>query len=474
MISTTSTIVSGARNTALAFILRLGGRLPFLLIAGWLYGVSPMGRFAYATWAAELVGVLATVGLRHGLTAHLTAALDKNRAACEGLALGLVAALFSALVLMKHPGLMFPYGARSIGERLFPLIIIALVASDILLVSLAYTHNLKPQITARALVEPWVLTIFALGFAYTRYKADGLLIAYVLSQLAATAVFVQAFRASFKPVMVSVADVFRLMMNSLTLWAADAVELGQRRVDVLILGQLATPHAVGLYYTAFQVATLVQKMRLSVEPIMAPVMAKLTQDQDKKAAAIQLDQVRFWLFSIQLGIVLALATQAHVIMGLIGPSFAEGAIVMILMLVAELLWGSFGIAEIPLLYATPHRNLLIGFAAIVLETSVALVLVPRYGAMGAAIALISAFALAAIWKTLATAKLLGAKPHFQRFIWPLIAGALGLLVSLSVSHFVNDLSGAILSLLCFIGFYAGTLWFLGYNAEDKQLFRRLT
>ncbi len=474
MTSTTSTVISGARTTALAFILRLGGRLPFLLIAGWLYGVSPMGRFAYATWAVELVGVLATVGLRHGLTAHLTAATDKNRAACEGLALGLVAALFGALVLMRHPGLMFPYGARSMGERLFPLIIMALVASDILLVCLAYKHNLKPQITARALVEPWVLAIFAAGFAYTRHKADGLLIAYILSQLSATAVFVQAFRASFTLVRVKVQDVFQLLMSSLTLWAADAVELGQRRVDVLILGQLATPHAVGLYYTAFQVATLVQKMRLSVEPIMAPVMAKLTQDQDRKAAAQQLDQVRFWLFSIQLGIVLALALQARTIMGLIGPSFAEGAVVMILMLVAELLWGSFGIAEIPLLYAVPHRNLVIGFAAIVLEATVALILVPRYGAMGAAIALVSAFALAAIWKTLATARLLDAKPHFQRFVWPLIAGVCGCLLSLAVIHFVNGLLGAILSIVCFISLYSGMLWFFGYNTEDKQLFRRLT
>lgn len=472
-ISTTSTIILGARTTALAFILRLGGRLPFLLIAGWLYGVAPMGRFAYATWVVELVGVLATVGLRHGLTAHLTAAGDKNRAATEGMVLGLVAAFCGALLLMKYPGLMFPFGARSIGERLFPLIILALVASDVLLVTLAYKHDLKPQVTARALVEPWVLAIMAGLFAHSHFKADGLLIAYVLSQLGATAVFVQAFRKTFKLVRVRAGDVFQLLGNSSMLWAADAVELGQRRVDVLILGQLATPHAVGIYYTAFQVATLVQKMRLSVEPIMAPVMAKLTLNQDRGDAAKQLDQVRFWLFSIQLGIVLALALQARTIMGLIGPSFAEGAVVMILMLVAELLWGSFGIAEIPLLYAAPHRNLIIGSAAIALEAGVAVVLVPRYGAAGAAMALISAFALAAVWKTLAAAKLLHSAPAFQRFIWPLMVAILGCALSLTVSHFANGLIGAILGLLSFIGIYAGLLWTLGFNEHDKLLFRRL-
>ena len=472
--ATTATIIRGVRTTGLAFVLRLGGRLPFLLIAGWLYGVAPLGRFVSATMLVELVGVIATMGLKHGLTAHLTAATDKDTAASEGLCLGVAAAFLAALVLMKFPGFLFPFGARSWGERLFPFIMLFLVTSDILLVIMAYTHDLKSQVTARALVEPWVLTLVAGALAFTPVKYNGLLIAYVASQIATTAVFAHAFRQKFQLVAVRIENIFRLMFGSLPLWAADAVEIGQRRVDFVILGHLSTPHAVGIYYTAFQVGTLVQKMRLSVEPILAPVMARLTLDQDRVDAAKQLDQIRFWLFCTQFGILLALGLQARTIMGSIGPAFGDGALVMILMLVAELIWGSFGIAEIPLLYARPKRNFLIGAVAIGVEVIVAVLLVPRYAAVGAACALISALALAALWKTLATAALLNAQPQFRRLMWPLAAGAVGVAVSLAASHFALGLIAAVIGLLTFLAVYASLLWTFGFNDGDRLLFRRLT
>ena len=69
-------------------------------------------------------------------------------------------------------------------ERLLPLIVFAIAWSDVALAALAYRHNVKATVTARAVIEPWTISIAALALFYVSPR-DGLILAYVLSMLAA-------------------------------------------------------------------------------------------------------------------------------------------------------------------------------------------------------------------------------------------------------------------------------------------------
>ena len=75
-----ATLASGGRLNMFGFVLRLAGRLPFLFIAGRVYGKGALGRFAFAVLMVEFGAQIAAFGLRRGLAQLLTDA--KKPQAC--------------------------------------------------------------------------------------------------------------------------------------------------------------------------------------------------------------------------------------------------------------------------------------------------------------------------------------------------------------------------------------------------------
>ncbi len=178
-------LARGGRINFLGFCIRLAARLPFLFIAGRVYGAEALGRFAYAVLIVEFAAQLATLGLKRGLAQQL-AHTDKPHVCVAWDAL-LVAAVGSALcmgLLMLFPQAMFPKSEITGLEWLLPITIIALAWSDIMLAALAYRHDVTSTVRARAIVEPITISAAALVWAYISTR-DGLIIAYVLSMVAA-------------------------------------------------------------------------------------------------------------------------------------------------------------------------------------------------------------------------------------------------------------------------------------------------
>src|SRR3546814_7259084 len=68
--------------------------------------------------------------------------------------------------------------------RLLPLIVFAIVGSDITLAALAYRHDIGATVRARSVIEPWAISIGAFAFAFYSTR-DGLILSYVVSLVAA-------------------------------------------------------------------------------------------------------------------------------------------------------------------------------------------------------------------------------------------------------------------------------------------------
>ena len=180
-----ATLARGGRINFFGFVLRLAARLPFLFIAGRLYGAEQLGRFAYAVLIVEFAAQLATLGLKRGLAQQL-AQTDKPHVCIVWDAL-LVAALGSILgmaLLFAFPQAMFPNSEIYGMEWLLPTAVIALAWSDVMLAALAYRHDVGATVRARAVVEPWTLSIAAFGLWFVSDR-DGLLFAYALSMIGA-------------------------------------------------------------------------------------------------------------------------------------------------------------------------------------------------------------------------------------------------------------------------------------------------
>jgi hypothetical protein len=174
-----ATLARGGRLNIFGFVLRLAARLPFLFIAGRIYGAAELGRFAYAVLTVEFAAQLAALGLRRGLAQLLANA--KKPQPCVVADAMLVAAVGSAIcmaILIAFPKAMYPTTKVTGMDHLLAITVIAIAWTDIALAALAYQHDVASTVRARSIVEPWTISIVAFGWSYISID-DGLIVAYV-------------------------------------------------------------------------------------------------------------------------------------------------------------------------------------------------------------------------------------------------------------------------------------------------------
>lgn len=467
-------LAQGGRTNFAGFLLRLSARFPFLVIAARLYGADDLGRFAYATMVVEFAAALATVGLKRGLSGEM-ARNDRPEphVLADGWALGLVLALVATAVLVARPALMFPDGGSAGADRWFALIVPAIVLADVSLAGLAFRHRIGVAVRARSLIEPWVLTVAATVLAFTAWKSGGLLVAYLLSLAAAViASLAPAIREFGTPLgwRPSPARLARIVWRNLPLAGADLVEWATRRLDVFILGRFAPAEVVGLYYVAQQVASLAGKIRVSFDPILVPMLSRALKGGRPDEAADSLNQVGFWVLSVQIPVVLALGLPAEGVLGLFGPAFAAGGLVLALLLATELAAAGSSLAEMGLIFARPKANLAIAGAGLAIQAGLSLWLVPLHGGVGAAAALFLAVLIAGIARQLLMGSVLGQTVGLWR--WSLLGAGAAAFAAGYAARSLPELWQMLVTIPGVLLLFAALIWRFGYGPRDRALFRR--
>ncbi len=487
-------LAKGGRTNFFGFLLRLAARIPFLFIAGRLYGAEDLGRFASATIAVELAAQLATLGQKRGLAQQL--ARDDRPAACvvaDALLLsGFVSAVLAALLYL-FPAPMFPSGHFTPLQRLLPLTVVPLALGDIALAALAYRFDVAATVRSRSVVEPWTLSLVAGGIwlggmvfaGFGPLRESGLILAYVASIFAATlTAFVPLLRSYGVPRQWSPRpmDLLQLAGRNLPLAGADAAEWGTRKLDLFLLGVFAAPPAVvGIYYVAQQVATLPQKLKTSFEPILGPVITRNLRDGNYPAIARQVCQVGFWITAAQAGVALALGIPGAAVMGLVGPGFVAGTAALALLLTAEVAAAPAVVSEAALIYVARMRNFWISLGTIVLQGVLTIVFMlaarragldPLYQAAGASAALVIALACASLVKSRLLAAIL--REPITNWRWALLwAAAPAVLVGAGMK-LMPEWAELAIGVPAILGVYGMVIWRRGFGPEDRLLFRKQT
>ncbi|UVO50741.1 oligosaccharide flippase family protein [Sphingomonas sp. SUN019] len=480
-----ATLAKGGRTNIAGFALRLLARIPFLFIAGRLYGPDLVGRFAIAVVVVELAALLATLGLKRGLAQALSKT-DRPHAhvVWDAMAVAFVLSLIASAVLWAFPQIMYPKTAITGLDRYLPLIVVAVAWSDVSLAALAYRLNVKAAVTARAVVEPWTISIAAWVFSYFTTR-DGLVLSYVASMTAALIASIVPFVRSYglprgwKP---RLRELMALARANAPLAGADALEWGTRNVDRFILGVLFEPRIVGIYYMAQQVASLPQKLKTSFDPILGPVITKSLAIDDRAAIAAQVRQVAFWIIAAQGGLALMGSIPGEAVMGVVGPQFVAGTAALAFLLVAEVLASTGAVCESALVYTARHRNLMISAAMLGFQVVLSFALIfamrgvgwpPNWQAAGPAVALMVSLALTSVIKARLLQHILRAPVSPLR--WPLVwAACAAIVVGALFTWLPPSLEWAelLFGVPAIAGVYLFVLWKWAFGPDDRTLFRR--
>jgi O-antigen/teichoic acid export membrane protein len=240
--------------------------------------------------------------------------------------------------------------------------------------------------------------------------------------------------------------------------------------DIIILGLFAPSSSVGYYQSAYIWATVTFTIFQGINAILPAMIAeKYEKNNMGELATLYSVMTKWGLYVTLLGTSLVIAFADQLLL-LFGPEFVVARNVLIILAIGQTLAASPGPVTF-LLSMTEYskfesvNTIVFGICNLVLN----LLLIPRYGIIGAAIATaismigLNFIGLAMVWYSL----------DIQPFRWSYLKGALATLLMAPLLLLLQPFVDSLLTLIAgssIIGLlYFGALYLLGLNSNDKLL-----
>ncbi len=412
----------GAWQILSGFGVRMAARILLIVFVARMYGIEDFGRLGEIVAVVELLATFATFGLAKVLLGRLSEDGQEHQAASRiAEAAGLVAILsfsMTAILWAAWPLL----ASQSMAGSEFVLFGIPLIAlSEIATTATRHFRTAFWDTLVKALVKPWSFLILAVAAYYwlagttlpsgkVISSEQALLGAYIgsLALTACAALFATTisfgrgfFAGASRP---TLGGIFDLAKRSFPIALNDTSVYAFRRIDIIILAVVAGPKATGIYYLAQQIATVVEKVRYLFEPVLAPIVA---QSKSLDTIGEHLRRLGWFIFAAQTAIIVLFAIFGEPLLTWFGSGFAFGLFVVLAILVGELLDGSFGLCELPMVYRHPAWPPRMALAALAIEVVLVWILATQFGALGAAIGFATAMLILAAMRIIAVRSLYG-------------------------------------------------------------------
>lgn len=191
------------------------------------------------------------------------------------------------------------------------------------------------------------------------------------------------------------------------LFFMSVIEVLLGRADVLILGGVAPSKTVGAYFAAVQLGSVAAYGLAAANTIMAPLIAEHYAAGDTAGLQRLTRRAALMTFAITMGIVLPASVLGRVLLGLFGKGFEAAYVPLLIVLAGQCVNALCGpVGYLLTMTRFEHRAPVIFGGAACLNVALNLLLAPRYGMFGAAIATAvstatwNLAALAYVWKRL--------------------------------------------------------------------------
>ncbi len=166
------------------------------------------------------------------------------------------------------------------------------------------------------------------------------------------------------------------------------MQILNQRIDILMVGSMLGAEDVGIYAVANRGVLLVWLAFFAVNQPLAPVVAKLHEEQNRRS--LQNLLVRAARISLLLAVPVAalLILFASTFLGFFGAEFRAGHDPMVIMSVGQVITMGFGSVSTALVMTGNERTAAVGIGiSVLLNIALNLLLIPIYGMTGAAWAL---------------------------------------------------------------------------------------
>ncbi|MEP6973846.1 MAG: oligosaccharide flippase family protein [Spartobacteria bacterium] len=399
-----ATLARGALINTLAFLAsNLRGIFTFLVAR--LLGSATLGIFGLAWSAMDLVSKFCTLGFDYSAISFIarsegvgdreSSRLVRKTAVTVSLASSVLLALCGFVLVWRFGSAA---GLRPEIARASAVMLLALPGVTLYRVNTALSRGMTVMhhdIYSRGLTESLgtalaLLVAFALGARQLAPEFAGIagtLASGLVAFLLARRLFAPTAGGTVRP---NDRLVSRLLRDSAPIALYDLLNIGIMRIDLIMLGWFVgrapgvTLQTLGIYAAAVEVGGGLRKVSGSFTPIFTPIVARQIGARQIREAEESYGYLARWMLAILLPAVVVLALAGGAIMTIFGASFYRGGIWAAIIGGGCALNAFVSLGETILMVERPKINLLNSSVAFVAAVGLNLLLIPAYGALGAA------------------------------------------------------------------------------------------
>ncbi len=266
----------------------------------------------------------------------------------------------------------------------------------------------------------------------------------------------------------------RVIAFSATAFGIAAVHFVLGHFDKITLGHYLNVRQVGIYAVSMSMVGFVPIALQSVNQIFSPIIAELHASGNMVLLQRLFTSLTKWVLIVTAPLALSVIVFSHSLMTIFGAGFAGGAAVLAIGAAGQLFnCGVGSVGTLLLMSGNQVALMKIEAANAALMVILNLLLVPRLGIFGAALAASIAVAGTNLWALATVRKKLNLFPYDRSYLKLLVPAAMATVVLVVQHHLFahNSWKWAGVGLVSAYVAFLGGLLLLGLEPEDRMLAR---
>ena len=448
-----------------------------------LLGARDYGMYSLALSATNIGVGVALLGLDAALIRYIAVMVGRkdDESVWGTMQVGVsVAMLLSAVSGTILFGFAYPIADSAFHKiGLAPLLQLAAVLIPILTLSEVLASITKGfgrmdyPVIAQFAFQPVFRLVMIVILAFSGFNPFLAIITFGLADLGASLLMIYYLNRIYplkRPLSPAKRDLKGLLVFSLPVWMSGLMVQFQNNLQALVLGTMGSITGVGLFAIASQITAVSGHFTSSINVSAKPIVAQLHDQKDMKQLGLIYQMANKWAVMVQLPIFLIMVFYPAALLSIFGNSYVEGAAALIVLAIADLLNVGTGMGGV-ILDMTGHTQLKLvnSILRLGIYLGLDLLLIPRWGLMGAAVAIMAGEGTVNFLRLIQVYVLFKLLPFNRGFIKPVIAAIAAasgvLLLEIWLPGGVNLIHAALGSTLLVL-IYAGITYLMGFSKEE--------
>lgn len=466
-------------------------RYLFTALLARLVGVQFLGIYSLGNSITNIAGVFSKAGTDVGLMRYISRRdIKKDRESIKtDIRSTLKMGLIFSIIIMLTQIILSGWLAENVFEESSLLRIVLIVYA----VSIPFTalmtiatfatqgfQLLKYKVFVEYILNPTVL-IVSMIFVYFVFSSElaiilptlltgivGFIVAnYFLKKVAGVNIL-NIGKISFnkKILTYSLPIMFTMILGTLLHW-----------MDIIMLGYFTNLETVGLYHPAVRTAGLQQSILIAFAGIYAPMFSKYYAQNNIIGMHHIYKLVTRWILTLVTPIFILIFLFSTKIMLLFGADFIQSSEALIILAIGTSIFAIFGVSSTALVVSGYQKlNLINALSATIINICLNIILIPKYGIMGAAWATLSSMMFIAFARLIETWIFLKINPFNVKVAKPIMAG----IITYGILYYVkphlmeyHTIITLILSITLIFVVYGVLLLLFKFDEDDKDFMRSL-